>query len=201
MCKCKSFTFKDGRVLEIHVDPEPESPRRWDNLCDMVCYHTNYDLGDPVADHGIKREEYTDWDDMQAGIEQKYPGCVILPIYMYEHSGITISTTPFSCKWDSGQIGFIFLRADFIKNYCDNDRKRALHLLNSEVEEYDIYLRGEVYGFILYDAPCKHCGGKGEQLDSCGGFHGSNLMTNGVWDHLLPDDQEELVEMIKSKKD
>lgn len=33
---------------------------------------------------------------------------VLLPIYVYQHSGTSMSTTPFSCEWDSGQAGFIY---------------------------------------------------------------------------------------------
>jgi len=29
------------------------------------------------------------------------------PVYAYIHGGITVSTTPFSCRWDSGVLGFI----------------------------------------------------------------------------------------------
>ena len=37
---------------------------------------------------------------------------VILPLYLYDHSGITISTGPFSCPWDSGQVGWIYAPKD-----------------------------------------------------------------------------------------
>ena len=33
---------------------------------------------------------------------------VILPLYLYDHSGITMSTSVFSCPWDSGQVGWIY---------------------------------------------------------------------------------------------
>jgi hypothetical protein len=33
---------------------------------------------------------------------------VILPLYLYDHSGITMNTTGFSCPWDSGQVGWIY---------------------------------------------------------------------------------------------
>jgi len=96
---------------------------------------------------------------------------VILPLYLYDHSGITISTTPFSCRWDSGQIGFIFiskakLREEFLvkcisqKHYAD-----AAKNLIGEVGTYDQYLRGDIYGFKITDP-------EGEEIDSCWGFFG-----------------------------
>jgi len=33
---------------------------------------------------------------------------IILPLFLYDHSGITMSTGPFSCPWDSGQVGWIY---------------------------------------------------------------------------------------------
>jgi hypothetical protein len=33
---------------------------------------------------------------------------VILPLYLYDHGGITMSIGPFSCPWDSGQVGWIY---------------------------------------------------------------------------------------------
>ncbi len=30
----------------------------------------------------------------------------ITSLYLYDHSGITVSTWPVSCQWDSGQAGF-----------------------------------------------------------------------------------------------
>lgn len=32
---------------------------------------------------------------------------VMLPLYLYDHGGITINTTGFHCPWDSGQVGWI----------------------------------------------------------------------------------------------
>ena len=43
-------------------------------------------------------------------------------------------------------------------------REKAENRLHSEVETYDQYLRGECYGFQLYE--------DGEEIDSCWGFLG-----------------------------
>ena len=56
----------------------------------------------------------------------------ILPLYMYEHGGITISTTPFSCSWDSGTVGFAYSKKDIDTNVIKN-----------VVKEYDKYIKGE----------------------------------------------------------
>ena len=35
-----------GLTIDVHQDPEPESPRDWCNLGTMVCDHRRYKLGD-----------------------------------------------------------------------------------------------------------------------------------------------------------
>lgn len=40
-------TFEVGNLtVQIHQDQDPESPREWDNLGTMVCWHRRYNLGD-----------------------------------------------------------------------------------------------------------------------------------------------------------
>ena len=99
----KTYTHGNTK-LEIHNDESPESPRTWDNLGKMICHHRRYNLGD---EHTINPNHYNSYDEMRKAIIRKEDVAVILPMYMYEHSGISIATTPFNCPWDSGQIGFI----------------------------------------------------------------------------------------------
>ena len=42
---------------------------------------------------------------IQATLNEHY---VILPLYLFDHSGISISTGSFHDPWDSGQVGFIY---------------------------------------------------------------------------------------------
>lgn len=96
---------KDGFKLEILHDEDAESPREWDNLGTMVCWHSRYNLGD--------KHNYIDSDDFKEEINDS--NSIILPLYLYDHSGITISTGPFSCSWDSGQVGYIYVTFEKIK--------------------------------------------------------------------------------------
>ena len=80
-------------------------------------------------------------------ISQKY---LMLPLYLYDHSGITMNTTGFSCPWDSGQVGWIYaskenaLREFGGKSFTAATRKKAEDCMRGEVECYDSYLRGEL---------------------------------------------------------
>lgn len=95
---------------------------------------------------------------------------VMLPLYLYDHSGITMNTRGFSCPWDSGQVGWIYATRETIeKEYGKVDDETlalARRVLKGEVDTYDLYLRGEVYGYV---ARCQECG---ITLDSCWGFFG-----------------------------
>ena len=41
----ETITYR-GIDIEIHQEEYPESPRQWDNLGVMTCFHKNYELGD-----------------------------------------------------------------------------------------------------------------------------------------------------------
>lgn len=82
---------------------------------------------------------------------------VILPCFIYEHSGFTIScdntTYPYNDRWDSGKAGFIYTtkeRCEYQWGMKDLDaswKKRAIEELNDEIHVYDMYLRNECYGY------------------------------------------------------
>jgi len=76
----------------------------------------------------------------------------ILPLYLYDHSGITMSTSRFGCPWDSGQVGYIYLTREKYEKELAREFtvKAACEILTGEVETYDYYLTGEVYGKTLH---------------------------------------------------
>lgn len=149
----KNFT------IEIHQDSDPSNPRDDDNLGTMACFHRRYTLGD--KDHGLSIEE------VQAIAGRS--DVVSLPVFLYDHSGLTVATSPFSCQWDSGQVGRIFITNEEIrKEYGLKRVSRQMQLkvasyLQGEVELYDKYLRGDFYGFVVKDS-------EGEHIDSCWSF-------------------------------
>jgi hypothetical protein len=84
---------------------------------------------------------------------------IIVPVYMYDHSGISLSTRRPSCSWDSGQLGFIYCSVAKAKEYLGKtDDNEAITLANKilkdEVSIYNQYLNGEVYGYIADTDSC-----------------------------------------------
>jgi len=121
-----------------------------------------------TLDQALTKADAAESDWIHARIEES---ALLLPLFLYDHSGITMSTGAFSCPWDSGQVGWIYATHDDIRREYSRKRlskktlDRARTLLEGEVEEYDNYLTGNVWGFIVEDED-------GDNLDSCWGFNG-----------------------------
>lgn len=188
------MVFKEAKnekgVLKIVYDCDDGGPREWDNLGKMVCFHNKYNFGDK---HNYHSGDYSSWSGLESSIRKEYDIAILLPLYLYDHSGQTISTSPFSCPWDSGQIGFIFATKEDIRRRYRRKRvtkgliEKAKKSLLSEVSTYDDYIRGDVYGFVLEDK-------EGNIIDSCSGFYGNNAM-EGLSDYI-PEEYTSLLQQI-----
>jgi len=88
---------------------------------------------------------------MKTDLINEHNAVAILPLFLYDHSGITMKTSPFSCPWDSGQVGYIFVTREVllkeygVKKLSKKLIQKALEALQAEVEEYDQYLTGDVW--------------------------------------------------------
>jgi len=125
-----------GLVLKIVVqDDDPPHPRRdWEGMGTMALFHKRYELGD--KDHGLSASDFDGWDAMEEHLYKKCGAAVVLPVYLYDHSGISIQTKPFSCRWDSGQIGFIYISREQVRNLYS--RKRITKALLAQVTALQI---------------------------------------------------------------
>lgn len=164
------------RILKIFRDDNPDNPREWDNLGQMICWHRKYDLGDS--------HDFKDPEDFMAYVRKT--GGIYMPLYLLDHSGLAISTVPFDDFWDSGQVGWIFCsqerayREYNVKRLTPTVRKKVIEVLQAEVKVYNQYLQGEVYGFSVYAL-------NGRCLileDACGGFYGDSPKENGILEYI-----------------
>ena len=175
--------WNNGSVkFSIYPDTDPINPLEdCDHEERMVCFHRRYNLGDK---HNYRHEDYSSWAELKRAILHDNKGAVILPLYLYDHSGVTIKTTSFNDRWDSGQVGFIYLTKEGMKKYYGESmprywKKRAKEILLSAVKTYDDYLTGNVYGFKLE----KFIDGEWKEEESCWGFIG-DIETSGILDEL-----------------
>ena len=164
----------NGYTVRIIRDVDPLNPREeYDPASTMVCFHPRYDLGDK---HDFKDDDYSGWGEVLEAIKERYRPVVALPLYLIDHSGISIRAGRdfVECDpqgWDSGQVGFAFvsrevaLREWGAKRVTRKVRDLAKKCLLCEIETYDQFLRGDVWGYVI-ETP------DGETVDSCWGFFG-----------------------------
>ena len=200
----RQYKLKSGNVLKIFQEDDPESPRDDDNLGVMVCFHNRYKLGDK---HDYNPRDYAGWDEMEAAIIKAEKPVAMLPLYLYDHSGLRMKVGSFQgllpqghAEFDSGQVGFIFARAKdvleswSVKRISPKLKEKVEEVLRSEVETYDQYLCGDIYWFeVVKPEKCDKCGNVDEEVvDSCGGFYGSDPKKNGMMDNIRDEIVEEL---------
>ena len=164
--------YKDY-LISIDYDWEPMDPREWSNLGTMVCFHNKYTLGDK---HDIQSPDFSSWSEVRDYIEAELGGMVILPLYLYDHSGISMKIGDFRgtphAGWDSGQVGFIYCTDGDMVAEGITDLDQAEALLRGEVAAYNRYLTGDVYTYrIERQSTCDSCHHtSADFVDSCSGW-------------------------------
>ena len=133
-------------------------------------------------------------EELEAHIK-KY--AVMLPIYIYEHSGFafrTAQTTPSS----GARAGIIYeARAD-----DDKYDEAILEGMRGEVKLLEVWANGEVYGFKVMEQQVIEQDGRTftdnapVEVDACWGFYGSDHEESGLAT-ALADNNPELVPMLK----
>lgn len=205
-------------TLEVVQDSCPTNPRDWDNLCTMICWHRHYSLGDKHdfddADEFLERLCYEvlhkDDDELDGLSTQdklkmlKESNLILIKeINLYDHSGITVSISngyPYSDYWDAGIVGFIYVTKKKILEETGHATEEtwkdvAEDFIEAEMETYDQYVRGDVYGYkltktVVEQEVCPHCGEVirdrevEEDVEGCWGFYGDEIEANGILDYL-----------------
>lgn len=219
-----TYTDGNGYRLTVEFDEDVESPRRWDNLGHMVCWHQRYVLGDerrPASlmdtlqewageNYDDETEEMTEMeaaeflaDKVEFLADKVRENAVLIPLYLDDHSGLRMSTSPFHdpCgsgfvdPWGSGFVGFLYASMEDTRHWLgecgktdtlEEVRKKGEEILQGEADVYDQYLSGDVYWFKLEKVKeCENCQQEVvEHIDSCGGFFGHDHRANRMADAL-----------------
>jgi len=187
-----------GYTINISFDEHAESPRTaWDNLGTMVVFWNNYNLGDKHThpdSHGMLDLDkyYPNGFKMDKEEAQEFScskDIISIPLYIYEHGGLAMSSSSggqFSDQWDAGCAGYLYVTKDKIrkeygwKNITPKRIEQIVKYLEGEVEVYDTYLQGQVYGFQIEKDGEEL---DGEELDSCWGFFGYDHRASGLLEH------------------
>jgi hypothetical protein len=204
---------------KIVADTDYANPRTdWDNLATMVCFHRRYELGDlkeskrysdpedfvrslsqldtdtPYYERLFNKMDYREINQYCMDHAEKHN--IILPLYLYDHSGITMSTSSFYDRWDSGQVGWIYVSHEAIKKewgWKSLTKKRIAKItasLEAEVKTYDHFLTGNVWGYKVFspvpdsfDPDQEDIEDVADQIDSCWGFFG-DTKESGILDDV-----------------
>lgn len=185
--------------LKIYPDEGYCSPADWDSLGKIYFWHSRYTVDDNGAFDSPEdfldchlNLPYEELEDMtfaqkEEEIRKNY---LLKPLFFYEHSGVSLSTTPFSCPWDSGQVGYIMVSHEEItKKFGELFMKtlgKAEEILVSEVKSWDNYLSGNVYGFQLLE--------NDDTVDSCWGFYGDLEEVKEQMQEYIPEIHWDLLE-------
>ncbi len=168
-----------GYTIVIDYDDDPQTPLDCDDVGVMVCLHPRYLLGHNTTagrstcidtatevaealrrhDRRLSNAVLTRW------LRIFYGATVVKPLYLLDHSGITISTGTYSADpggWDTSHVGFVFDTAQTREDTGCTDVEAAIE---AEVRLYASYLEGDAVGYTVLDA-------RGEVIDSCWGFLG-----------------------------
>lgn len=177
-----------GSRIEIFVDEDSPNPRTdFDQFGRMICWHRRYDLGDKhnysdpqefidalaseISSEEISKLEYQR-DNEVARNRAIDENTIIIPLHLYDHSGISISashTYPYNDMWDSMQVGYCYATRAMIENeygkFDNTTKEKARSLMLAEIETYNDYLTGNVYGYVVTDNITS-------ETDSCWGYFG-----------------------------
>lgn len=181
-----------GQTVHIMADEhDRESPREWDNLSNIIHFNQR--------DHWTGTERYSDHEGAFYDTYDREPNCpddwvryakeqlgatVVLPLYHYTHGSMTVrvgeaGSNPFSCPWDSGPFGIVFDTPESLA-MCGTPADRIAECLKGEVETWNRWLNGEVYGYIIETEDDDHA-------DSCWGYYEEDYCkseANSAAEHL-----------------
>ena len=150
---------RNGYVIQIcQDDSNDDNPIEDDEAIQVVMWHSGYDWN--TCNDFAEPQDFEDYC--------KDNEVVRLPLFMYEPSGVTVSTSDFGDRWDSGQVGWVYLTVEAIK---DHGIPNPEDQLRGAVKQLDDWLTGNVWGFRIL-RKCGCCGQSTEVVDSCWGFYG-----------------------------
>lgn len=158
------IALDNNSTLLINRNENPSSPREYFRVWTWVSNYRNFN-GDEDADTSIldfyfknrTEEIYQDKD------------IIIVPVYAYIHSGISLSTKRFNDKWDNGIFAVAYIKKSENPERFDVISKElsiGINDLSLEVSQMQDYLNGEVYSVERLDNESQ------ESLDYCDDIYG-----------------------------
>lgn len=156
-------TQKVGKyTIEVkYSEYPPDSPRNWDNAWKFMFTHKRFYMPNETD---IRFDDYYSWDELENALKESY--LHVIPVWMFDHSGLSFGIGNEPCPWDSGQIGFAVLsETDFDEFELDGmSDEQLIEMLIEDLDVFERYVNGVNYEYAILD---EH----GEILDSCTGYY------------------------------
>lgn len=159
--------------LVIEYDSYSSSPRSWSNLGYFITADNRQNSPDDnqnfikilkeTGNEATSQEEHIEIIKSRIENETDEKVLKIYPVCKYEHGGINyfLGTRQ---GFDYSNCGF-YIITEKTQKEVGTDEKDWEKIINQELENYNQWINGEVYSFILYDD-------NGDIADSCGGLYG-----------------------------
>jgi len=165
---------KGNFTAGIRWVPEPDHPVKYEDLTiDIYEGYNRLDLSGVRMTGGYDSIEHEFMH--RAGIKSLAGSImsgfrrteVYRPVYLYIHGGYALSTSPFSCPWDSNQLGYVHIPKSRIRDFegvekiqPDVREKWKAHL-DTYVRKLNDYLNNRVFEVRVYEGDVLlHTGGQ-----------------------------------------
>lgn len=174
-----------GYTITIESDEDCRSPR--DDAspgCALVLSHSRYNFPN---DAEIVFDWFEGWAAIGAYLRREHGALVTVPVWMLDHSSITMrsgDSNPFRDPWDSGRIGTGYVTPQIWADcqgteWTGSPEQVALarQMIAAAVQVYGEYVNGECYAYTITDA-------EGEQVADCCGYIGDDAVNEAAGEAL-----------------
>ena len=174
--------------IDIEQNEDAQSPDEWGNDDAFVVYDHSYFY--------VKREGFDPteiFDHTNNNGKMFYDGYHVFPLYAYIHGGVALSVGDHNfpdARWDVSMKGFVLVKKT--KGWTWR-KDKAFKVAESITEEWNQYLRGDVYGYKVTSEDDEF----DDVIESCWGFYGDHedCMTEAVSvvEYMIKEDQKNCV--------
>jgi hypothetical protein len=154
----RTYRITGEPETEVHIEHDEYADAPWEeNLYEGLTFltaHPEYKIGDRPF---TNRQEMEDVADKLEGYE-KYT------VWLFDHSGLTLSLSDFKDPWDSGKLGVLFVDK--------KEHPKPEETAREYIEACNQYLSGDVWRVVEYEV-CPCCDRPNDQeRESTSGFFG-----------------------------
>ena len=141
-----------GYEIKIEQDEYPFNPREDSNLWLLVTAHRNYSWDEELSQDCDNIEDAFEEHLKENGLT--FDKVFYHRVWLYEHSWVTISTSPFWDRWDSWIWWYIYISIeDAEQNFTSINKdaleREALTYLDNEIKSLDKYYTWEIYWYDI----------------------------------------------------